>query len=229
MKPLLVESLNLPMQGMHSRIRIASRIVLGLELSHLRKKMCYEAGSHWDFREEIESGARLPWIKLCNKYGGITDITARFYEKDGEEVKMRMKESELPGSRELLALMERVPSELTNEERQGMIYEIVRLGIKENETKTDLRRAYRNRFTMADSCQPEINTGDDEEPLLEEDMESASEKIQDNDQLLAANLESLALGAGVNPAMAKMVYLIMRAKKISHIMSKSPFASSGDE
>jgi len=47
MIPPLVESLNLPMVGVHRMVRTASNLVLGAELAHLRESLGYAGPGAW--------------------------------------------------------------------------------------------------------------------------------------------------------------------------------------
>ncbi len=202
MIPPLVESLNLPMVGVHRMVRTASNLVLGAELAHLRESLGYAGGGSWQaYREETLSGKREPWANFTQSQAGITEAAARYYSECWKEVKLRVGEAGLPGSEELLALMDRVPSELTNQERQLMMYEIIRLGVNEDETQSDLRRAYRRRPVKRKTSMPEM-------PECRPEKQTAA---PDDAGLLASNMESLALGAGLSLEKSRLVSCVLRA------------------
>ena len=137
----------------------------------------------------------MPWTEFCESQAGITEASGRYYFECWEEVKLRVREVGLPDSEALLALMERVPSELTNQERQLMMYEIIRLGVNEDETQADLRRAYRRRPVKRETRKP---------ALAEFRQQQQTEPAENDAGLLGRNMESLALGAGMNPQTASL-------------------------
>lgn len=191
----LVERLNLPMVGVHRMVRLASQIVLGAELEYLKESLGYAGTGSWQaYRDEATSGERPTWDDYCKSQAGIAPDAASIYFNCCVEVKNRVREAALPGSGELLALMDRVPSELTNQERQAMLYEIIRLGVNEAETQADIRRAHRKR------------------PARRETRKPAAPELPDSDELLGRNMETLALGAGLSPRTASLVRLVLSAK-----------------
>ena len=183
-------------------VRLASQIVLGAELDHLRDSLGYTGGGSWQAcRDEAISGKRPTWEAFCKSEAGITEAAARIYSHCGEEVRHRVQETGRPGAEELLALMARPPSDLTEQERQGMIYEIVRLGINENETQSDIRKVRRERLER-------LNRRESLKPRT-------APPADDDDSLLADNMESLALGAGLSAKSASLVRVALLGLKIS--------------
>lgn len=190
----LVESLGLPMVGVHSMVRRASQSVIGAELAHLKDSMGYTGGGSWQaYRDETLSKRRSTWPEFCKEQAGISERAAVIYFQCWEEVKIRLKEEGLPGSKELLALMEQRPSALTSEARQGMLYEIIRLGFNEGENQADIRRSYRRRTARVVARKPE------------------APQVQDSEELLGQNMEALAIGSGMCPRTASLVRLVLRA------------------
>jgi|GEM_PF-5994226 len=140
----LVQSLNLRIKGGSASERIASLIVLALELDHLHRKQGYAGIGSWQqFREEYKSGERLTWLEFCKKQAGFTDTAVKKFLECGEAVKLRLRLSRDPSAKDLLWAMEIPPSEHTKEQRENLIVRIVELGLTPGDTQTYLRKEYR--------------------------------------------------------------------------------------
>ena len=136
----LVTALNLKLKGVPPNVRLASLIVLGQELYHLKQKLGYLGIGSWQsFRDEP---ARRPsWERVCKTEAGITDDSATNYRECGEAVKNRLRWAKFRGAADLLEQMEKVPSELSTEQRTILIGEIARM--IPDSTQTLLRNEFR--------------------------------------------------------------------------------------
>ena len=124
----LATSLNLQLKGVHSSVRLASLIVLGLELDHLKQKLGYVGGGSWQaYRSEAQSGERPTWPAFCKAEAGISDRAAVIYHECGEALKNRLRPAKFTGAKDLLGQMAKVPSALTAEQRTALIGEIARM------------------------------------------------------------------------------------------------------
>lgn len=118
----LATSLNLQLKGVHSSVRLASLIVLGLELEHLKRKLGYAGIGSWQaYRSEAQSGERRTWVEYCKAEAGISERSAQIYHECGEAVKQRLQISQWKDAKWLIGQMEKPPSDLTADERDNMI------------------------------------------------------------------------------------------------------------
>jgi hypothetical protein len=125
--PLAI-SLNLQLKGVHSSVRLASLIVLGLELDHLKRKLGYVGMGSWQaYRSQAQSGDRPRWPGFCKAEAGISDRAAQIYLECGEALKNRLRPAKFTGAKHLLGQMAKVPSELTAAQRTALIGEIARM------------------------------------------------------------------------------------------------------
>lgn len=144
MKPPLIDQLNLDMTHKSSSVRLACRIMLGLQLKHLKLELGYEGtGQSWAFRQDGKSAGRQTWPKYCRSKAGIDVTTATIYYQCGEAVKVRLRCLNKPGMKELLSKMEKQPSKITSAERADIIQKIIILGLTKGETQSQLLREYR--------------------------------------------------------------------------------------
>lgn len=144
MKPPLITLLDLPMNSPSAAVRLASRIVLGIEVKCQQQVLGYEGqGAHWSFKEGFKPGEKPTWPEWCRSQAGISDVSAALYFQGAEAVKTRLRCLAKPGSKALLRMMEKKPSTLTAAERGKMIEKIVILGLTKGETMSQLRREFR--------------------------------------------------------------------------------------
>ncbi len=130
----LAERLKLKLSGVPSQVRKASMIVLALELDNLHQTLGYKGCGSWQsYRSERESGERLTWEDFCRHHAGTTEATRRNYIKAGRVVLDRLRAFPRPGTEELIRAMGQAPSTLTDDQRQGMIDDMVRLVITTDE------------------------------------------------------------------------------------------------
>lgn len=127
-----------------SAVRLASRIVLGLELHHLKQELGYDGGgAYWAHRDKTSPGKRLTWSQYTLAQAGISDRCATLYYQCSEAVKVRLRCLGRPGSKDLLRLMELPPSTMTRAARANMIQKIITLVLSVGETQEQLLREYR--------------------------------------------------------------------------------------
>lgn len=124
--PLAI-SLNLQLKGVHSSVRLASQIVLGLELDHLKRSLNYVGMGSWQaIRNDADAKGRPTWPAFCRAEAGISDRSAQNYLECGEAVKNRLSvvaDRWKPGRR-ILKQMGKRPSDLTADERAELIKSI---------------------------------------------------------------------------------------------------------
>ena len=155
MKVLLVISLGLKRQGISPLAKIAADIVLGLELAAIKRAGNYEGGGSWQAdRESCVSGNRPVWERLVQDVAGITEVAATHYFQCAMAVKIRLKDSPQPEAREVLALMEIRPSELTEKQREELVRGIEAHGLSDGDTKFYLRKEYKAAFITAKPVPP---------------------------------------------------------------------------
>ncbi|MEP2776786.1 MAG: hypothetical protein ABJQ29_11365 [Luteolibacter sp.] len=146
MEPSLIKQLGLSMGDKSSAVRLASRIVLGLELQHLKQNLGYDGcGTYWNVRKQFKPGERLRWAQYCMAVAGISDRSATIYYQCSEAVKVRLRalSKARPGSKKLLRLMEKQPSTMTAAVLAEMIHKIIILVLSVGETQEQLLREYR--------------------------------------------------------------------------------------
>ena len=96
----LVTALNLKIKGVPLHVRLASMIVLGLELHHSKQKLNYSGGGSWQaYRDETKAGTRQTWPDFCKIQGGTTDTGARHYYECGEALKNRLRRVNFKGAK----------------------------------------------------------------------------------------------------------------------------------
>ncbi len=173
MKAPLIKSLGLKIQGVSPLARIAAHIVLGLELAAIKRAGNYEGGGGWQAdREATLEGNRPTWTDLVQELAGTTEISATHYFQCGMVVKLRLKESPQPEAREVLALMEIRPSELTEAQRETLVRGILEHGLSDGDCKTYLRKEFKARFikpkpaAICNSDTGELAENPDPGPLL---------------------------------------------------------------
>lgn len=182
MKPL-VSSLNLQVKGVSFRVRLASMMVLALELDYLRRKMGYAGPGSWQaYRDDVQAGSRPTWEAFCVQQAGITDATFRNHMKCVVVVIAKLKRSPSAGEFRLAELMQRQPSLLTENERSGMIEAIATHALREGDGMSNLRNARLSNDTLLDDRGDKIEVG-------AADLKSIVAK--------AREIEALALAAGV--------------------------------
>ncbi len=143
MKPPLIKQLDLEMTHKSPAVRLACRIVLGLELQHLKQEGGYEgSGTHNAFRDRFKPGERLTWTQYCPAHAGIDCTTATEYYQCAQAVMVRLRCIRRPGWKDLHRKMEKQPSSLTAAERAAMIEKIIILGLTIGETQSQLLREY---------------------------------------------------------------------------------------
>jgi hypothetical protein len=143
MKPPLIKQLDLAMSDKSPAVRLACRIVLGLELQHLKQEGGYEGcGTYNAFRDRFKPGERMTWTEYCPAQAGISERTATFYFQCAQAVMVRLRCIRRPGWKDLHRKMEKQPSSLTAAERADMIQKIVILGLTKGETQSQLLREY---------------------------------------------------------------------------------------
>jgi hypothetical protein len=144
MKPPLVKRLGLEISGVPHPVRMAVSMVVALELKHLHHSKGYAGLGSWQqHRAAALSGKRLRWEDYVKREGGVTDATFRNNLQCAQVVMDRLRRSTQPGCAELLELMQQAPSELTAEQRQRMVADIIRLAFAPGETFVKLRREAR--------------------------------------------------------------------------------------
>ncbi len=140
----LVKKLKLDLKGGTLLERLASRIVLGLELEHIKKNKGYAGIGSWQaWRKEVKAGERMPWTELCTSQAGITEEMAAHYYQCGEAVKQRLRYSDHPDANPLFWSMAIPPSERTHLQRAEFVARIATIGLDEGDTQTYLRKLYR--------------------------------------------------------------------------------------
>lgn len=128
MTPPLVTALNLKIKGVPGPVRLASQMILGAELYHLQQKLGYQGGgAWWSARDEVAAGTRPTWVEFCKAEAGVTETSARHYYECGEAFKNRLRWVRFKPAKPLLKMMEKVPSTLTAEDREGLIDRISRM------------------------------------------------------------------------------------------------------
>lgn len=144
MKPPLIKKLDLAMGDKSPAVRLACRIVLGLELQHLKQEGGYEGGGTYHaFRDQFKPGERLTWPQYCLAQAGISERSATLYYQCGEAVMVRLRCIRRHGWKDLHRQMKKPPSSLTAAERTAMIEKIIVLGLTIGETQSQLLREYR--------------------------------------------------------------------------------------
>lgn len=140
----LVKSLNLQIKGVCPLVRIASQIVLALELGHLKQKLGYQGGGSWQqFRDETKGGERLTWEDYCKEQAHFTSDSVENFRECAEAVKQRLGFSRKPEAKSLLAEMKIPPSESTEAQRRKLIECIVRVGLTRGDTQAYLKKEHR--------------------------------------------------------------------------------------
>lgn len=144
MEPTLIKQLGLSMDDKSSAVRLASRIVLGIELRHLKQELGYEGcGAYWSKRKQFKPDERLRWAQYCMAVAGISDRSAKIYYQCSEAAKVRLRCLGRPGSKDLHRKMEKQPSTMTAAARIEMIQKIITLVLSVGETQQQLLREYR--------------------------------------------------------------------------------------
>lgn len=145
MKAPLIKQLDLGTGDKCPAVRLAARIVLGMELKHLKQANGYEGGgTYLAFRDQSKREKRLRWPDYCLAMAGISDRSASLHYQCAEAVKTRLRcLPSLPGGKLLLRQMEQQPSTMTAAERADMIQKIIVLGLTQGETASQLLREYR--------------------------------------------------------------------------------------
>ena len=122
MTPPLITALNLPMEGATPSILRACKMVIGIELAHLKRDHGHEApGRRPSFQGRSAAGPYVTWDKFCLAEAGITSDTAKNYLDSAKALKNRLSASKWKHAKWLIGQMEKRPSELTEAERANMI------------------------------------------------------------------------------------------------------------
>jgi hypothetical protein len=191
--PPLVHQLGLHFKGATPLVRIALYIVLTREIAIIQREGGWSGGGGWwSEREAAKAGKRQRWVDKVRALAGISERLAAIYYKDGLTVISRLRTFPRAGTAEILALMERRPSTLTAEERQGMVESIVNLGLYPGDTMMGLYREYQ-------SGQPKAP------PVTD----SPGGKRVPPAPWFAQDLQALALSYGVSPENAAEVARIV--------------------
>jgi hypothetical protein len=133
----LIESLGIRLRGVTPLERLAGQIVVGLELSHLKKTLGYAGVGEWNaYRGEI----RPTWDELCMAQAGFSPDTARLLDICAEAVKVRLAADSLRNGAadDTWCLMETPPSELTATERQELVNGILKHALRKGDTRLSL-------------------------------------------------------------------------------------------
>lgn len=202
----LVNSLNLQVKGVPSRVRIASLSILALELEYLQKELGYAGPGSWQtYRDETISKARPRWERFCRMEAGITEATVRNYLKCAKVIAERLRNSMEPDAADLAELMKVQPSKLEPGQRERLVEGIARIGIKEGETFTMLRLQAEMPAPLV-SLEASNNQGDS----LPENDAWRSSRVK--------SMEALALACGVSPETSRRVAMIVTAMDFKETM-----------
>jgi hypothetical protein len=118
-----------------------------MELAAIKRAGNYEGGGAWQAdRDAVISGSRPVWTSLVNDLAGITEVAATHYFQCALVVKLRLKDSPQPEAREVLALMEIRPSELSENQREALVRGIEAHGLSEGDNKSYLRKEFKAAF-----------------------------------------------------------------------------------
>lgn len=194
MKPPLVKSLKLQLNGVSTSLRLAGLFVLAAELEHLHKVKNY----HIKGRSVLtEKGSNRPaWPRYCILTAGISDGTVRNYLECWNVLKFRLHYDSRPEAKAILQLMTQRPSELSDDERQKMIQGIATLALKEGDTPDSLKKENREPSkAQGDGCMATHEMPDD--------------------------MELLALACGVNKQSAKRVARIIEDGRREYVLRKA--------
>lgn len=127
-----------------SNVRLASRIVLGIELQHWKQDLGYQgAGTYLSHRDKSKPVKRLTWPQYCLAVAGISERSATLYYQCSEALKTRLRCLGKSGSAALLRKLEKKPSTMTAAVRADMLQKIITLGLTVGETQEQLLREYR--------------------------------------------------------------------------------------
>ncbi len=205
MEAPLIKQLDLPMGDKSPAVRLASRIVLGMELQHCKQELGYEGvGAYWSHRDKTNPNERRTWPRYCSMVAGISDRTATNYYQCSEAVKVRLRAlvKARPGSKNLLRKMEKKPSTLTVESRAEMIHKIIVLALSIGETQEQLLKEYRG----VNLPEPP-KTGESENHIQRISLGELSERYPDEDD---AKEYALAKIRGISEETARLLVVVMR-------------------
>lgn len=122
MTPPLITALNLPVKGARPPVLRACKMVIGLELDHLKRELGFEgSGARASFQKESAGDKLVVWKEFCRAQAGITDDTAKNYLVSAKALKNRLSGSAWKNAKWLIGQMDKRPSELTESERANMI------------------------------------------------------------------------------------------------------------
>jgi hypothetical protein len=209
--PPLIAALGLQFRGMPLPVQIAGRIILAIESDFIRLENGYIGGGGWhNFHAEVKAGTRPRWEDFAKVNAGGTRASFAIWGKCKLAVISRLRTFPRPGTKELLALMERRPSTLTADERQGMLDSIMRLGLREGDTFEGLRMEFRyNQPTPPSSAAAMPAEAADAKPA-----EPAAVEVPIVKSL--RDIENLAIASGVSPARAFSIARIIAFNKTAN-------------
>jgi hypothetical protein len=131
----LVSLLNLKLSGVPPHTRLASLMILSVEVEYLKHSLCYVLPSA-AFMDDVRAGRRPSWETFVRENAGISATRQRQYLSVWQVVKGRM----LAGANDIaLALSDERPSALIAAERSLLIVLITEV-LTENDTFLSLRR-----------------------------------------------------------------------------------------
>ncbi|RYD34766.1 MAG: hypothetical protein EOP85_19555 [Verrucomicrobiaceae bacterium] len=124
-------------------MKLAARMVLGLELKHLKRNLGYEGEGSWQlFHKTNGHAARPTWNQYCRNEAGISDTMARKYFQCSEVLRMRIRMRRRKGWKKILKLMKRQPSQLPESERFDLVRLFLRFGMGQGDTVAGLLEEY---------------------------------------------------------------------------------------
>ena len=131
----LASLLNLKLSGVPPHTRLASLMILSVELEYLKHSLCYVLPSA-AFMDDVRAGRRPSWEMFVRKNTGISATRQRQYLRVWQVVKGRM----LAGGDDMAhALSDERPSALIPAERSCLIRKITEV-LTEKDTFLSLRR-----------------------------------------------------------------------------------------
>ena len=226
MKAPLLVALNLNPRGLEPLERLAVLIVLGIELRHLKRKLGYiGVGSHHQYRGEI----RPTWNRFCQGQCGFSDDTAANLFDSVSGVKARLEASAAAEAREILAMMEIPPSELSDAERQKLVNGIRLYALKDGDTQKILKQKFR------EAAAPDDPEG--QQPSAAECGEQAAREMKlgrmvarmiddttgrdDSEDWTNENMTALAMSFGLGEKRAREVARALRARELAGLAMRA--------
>lgn len=216
MKAPLFEALNLKIQGVTPHERITGMIVVGLELRHLKSALGYHIGYQWVYRDQV----RPTWDKVCRAQAGFTEATERYLNHCAVVVKDRLSRASDAEAREILALMEIRPSELSDGNRSRLVAGIMKHALAEGETQESLRREFRKLGTPEET--PALQSPPESGPKQTgQEIPAADElPIRRIYEMRRQEIKALAMALGIREKRAESIAQLFFVRKHAKAIGK---------